>query len=178
MNLAIRKPRYAAVRRKANALLEESGVKRAPVAVERLAARLGATIRYEPFPGQLSGMVHRAGGEKIIGVNSLHPPTRQRFTIAHEIGHLVMHDDDQLHVDEKFPVAFRSDLSGQAVDASEIEANQFAAELLMPRQLLASDIRELPANIDAEDAVRKLAIKYEVSEQAMTFRLSALKYVV
>jgi len=104
----------------------------------------------------------------------MHAPVRRRFTIAHELGHLVLQRDDLFHVDEKFPVAFRSEDSSKAHSPFEVEANQFAAELLMPEKLLMRDVAKLPLGLDVEEAIAELARRYEVSEQAMTIRLSAL----
>jgi Zn-dependent peptidase ImmA (M78 family) len=168
------RPRYTIARRKARELLLEGKVETPPVPVEQLAALVGATIRYEPFAGELSGMVHRSASGVIIGVNSMHAKTRRRFTIAHELGHFLLHRNEELHIDERFPIGFRSELSSKALDAAEIEANQFAAELLMPTALIADHVRSLPRNMDIETAVSRLAHRYEVSEQAMTIRLSAL----
>lgn len=168
------RPRYAIARRKARELLKTARIEKAPVPVEQLAVLAGATIRYEPFAGELSGMVHRSSAGVIIGVNSMHAPTRRRFTIAHELGHLLLHRNEELHVDERFPIGFRSELSSKAIDAAEIEANQFAAEMLMPSATLIKDVRTLPTDIDSETAISQLAQLYQVSEQAMTIRLSAL----
>src|SRR5207245_482886 len=99
-------------------------------------------------------------------------PNRQRFTIAHEIGHLLLHRGATFHVDEKSPIGFRNDRSSMATDEKEIEANQFAAELLMPRNFLDRDLGGLVEEIEAEEAVDRLARKYQVSVQAMTVRLS------
>lgn len=168
-------PRYSLARRKAKELIREGKVKRPPVPVENLARFAGATIHYEPFAGQISGMVHRQPkGAAIIGVNSFHALTRQRFTIAHELGHLLLHKDEKLHVDEKSPIGFRNQESSLAVNDQEIEANQFAAELLMPATLLDKEIEKLPQNIEVEDAVARLAEGFQVSEQAMTLRLTRL----
>jgi Zn-dependent peptidase ImmA (M78 family) len=169
-------PRFTLARRRAAELLTEGQIKKAPIPVERLAELVNATVRYEPLAGdQLSGMVHRRkDGRAVIGVNSLDPPTRRRFTIAHEIGHLILHKNEQFHVDEKFPIGLRNEVSSLAVDEKEIEANQFAAELLMPSDLIAKDIEELPSDIETEDAISRLARHYQVSIQAMTIRLSTL----
>jgi Zn-dependent peptidase ImmA (M78 family) len=168
-------PRIYLARKKAKELLATAKIKSPPVPVEVLASAVSAEIRYEPFPGQLSGMVHRqTAGGAVIGINSLHPLTRQRFTIAHELAHLVLHKDEDLHIDETSAIRFRSELSSKAVDAGEIEANQFAAELLMPSKMLFSEINKLPDDLGTEEAVTKLAELFQVSEQAMTFRLSGL----
>jgi len=167
-------PRFQFARRKAEDLIRSVGVTSAPVPIEKIAKKLGAELRFEPFEGELSGMVHRPKKTAaIIGINSLHPKTRQRFTIAHEIAHLVLHSDEEFHVDNRY-LGFRNDRSSQAIDDREIEANQFAAALLMPQTLVFSDVGVLPDDIEPEQAVEELAAKYQVSQQAMTIRLHAL----
>src|SRR4051794_6893018 len=130
-------PRFSLARRKATELLEAAGIRKAPVPIEALAELVEARIKYEPFAGGLYGMVHRnTDGSAVIGVNSNDSINRRRFTIAHEIGHLVLHKDEALHVDERYPIGLRTDQSSLATDSREVEANQFAAELLMPSELL------------------------------------------
>jgi len=168
-------PRFSLARQKARRLIREAKIKNVPVPVERLAKLYGAVIHYEPFEGELSGMVRRhSDGTAMIGVNSSHARTRQRFTIAHELAHLVLHEDQRFHVDEQSPIAFRNEESSLATNANEIEANQFASELLMPEQLLKREIKNLPKNMEVERAVLALADRFEVSGQAMTLRLTRL----
>lgn len=170
-------PRYNLAKRKAQQLLVDANALTAPVSLESVAGRLGARIHYEPYEGEdLSGMAYRQpDGQRVIGVNSLHSQRRQRFTIAHEIGHLVLHASEDLHVDANFPIGFRDGKSSLAIDNKEIEANQFAAELLMPAAWLLRDAQVLHIDFEGDDeAIQELADKYEVSVRAMTIRLSAL----
>jgi Zn-dependent peptidase ImmA (M78 family) len=171
-------PRKILASSKATELLQLARIKAIPVNVERLATSLGAEVRYEPFPGdELSGMLRRQpDGRHVIGVNAMHSEARQRFTIAHELGHLRLHKDEEFHVDEKAPIRlrFRNEASGQGDDADEIEANCFAAELLMPTQFLEREIAAIKPGTEPEDAVQQLADKFNVSVQAMTIRLSAM----
>lgn len=168
------RPRYALAKRSAQELLRKGHIEKAPVPVESLAALVNAEITFEPFDGALSGMVYRReDGNAIIGVNSLHPPNRRRFTVAHELGHLLLHGDE-LHIDEGFPFAFRDEVSSLAVDPAEIEANQFAAELLMPQEWLASEIHGQHLDIESEEVIAALAKKFGVSLQSMTHRLTNL----
>jgi Zn-dependent peptidase ImmA (M78 family) len=60
------------------------------------------------------------------------------------------------------------------VDAKEIEANQFAASLLMPAKLVRAHAARFGKGPLLEDEVRHLAREFEVSEQAMTIRLTNL----
>lgn len=175
------RPRYSLARRRARQLLADGGVTGAPVPLERLAELCRATIRYEPFDGEVSGMVHcRPGGGGVIGVNSEHSKTRQRFTIAHEIGHLLLHADEEFHIDEKRPLARRDAVSSQATDPREIEANQFAAELLMPAALVRASVESIAEDdpsVTVEEAIDELARAFRVSTLAMTHRLTSLKIV-
>ncbi len=161
----------------AKEVLRQSKVERPPVPVERIARRLKAEVRYEPFDGELSGMLFREGGRVIIGVNASHPNTRQRFTIAHELGHLRMHDERHpIHVDRGFPVRRRDVTSSQAVDVEEMEANGFAGELLMPAAMLERDLEGKDLDYEDDELTRWLANRYKVSLQAMAVRLATLRF--
>jgi Zn-dependent peptidase ImmA (M78 family) len=177
MQRIVMRPRYSLAKSLAADLLKRARVRKAPVPVERLAALLNAEIVLQPFTGEISGIVYRnKNGSAVIGVNSSHPTQRQRFTIAHEIGHLLLHTDTKLHVDKNFPIGLRNGISSKSVDGNEIEANQFAAALLMPSDLIANDVQPL-VGTDVLIAIHKLAKRYAVSEQAMSIRLSVLGHV-
>lgn len=74
----------------ARELLLRARIAEPPVPVEQLARNAGALISYQPFEAEdISGLLYRtAGTAPVIGVNSNNPKVRQRFTIAHELGHL------------------------------------------------------------------------------------------
>lgn len=152
-------------------ILQEHNVRTPPVPVDDIARKLGAQLRYAPFEGELSGMVYRQDERVVIGVNSLHHPNRQRFTIAHEIAHMLLHKGKEIHVDKAFRINLRDTVSSQAVDREEIEANIFAAELLMPREMLVLDLKGQQIDYEDEEMLKGLAKKYRVSTQAITFRL-------
>jgi len=159
-------------------LLEEHEITTAPVPIERILKSLDAQIRFSPLDDELSGMVYVKDGTPIVGVNALHHPNRQRFTMAHECGHLVLHRPEitkKIHVDKGFPTMLMRDLnSGTGADEMEVEANLFAAELLMPASFLARSLNDKPIDIDDEAAVAALAKQYKVSASAMRFRLGNL----
>ena len=119
-------------------------------------------------------MLVRGEGQPVIGVNSIHPRNRQRFTIAHECGHLMLHKAE-VHVDRRLHVHRRDVVSSMAVDPDEIEANRFAAELLMPYDLITADLDRYQIDIEDDDQIRALAEKYGVSAQSMTLRLTNLQ---
>jgi Zn-dependent peptidase ImmA (M78 family) len=158
-------------------VLKEAKIDKPPVPVEVVARKLGAQLSYSPYEGDISGMLFRQDDGTIIGINSLHHPNRQRFTIAHEIGHMLLHKGVEIRVDRAFRVNLRDDISSKAVDREEIEANRFAAELLMPEQMLISDLKGHEIDFENEANLRHLSTKYRVSLQALTFRLMNLGLV-
>jgi Zn-dependent peptidase ImmA (M78 family) len=148
------------------------------VDVIAVAKGLGVRVLSEKADDELSGALYRLPDRTVIGVNREHSFVRRRFTIAHEIGHFVLHEQP-IFIDRSFlatgmnseePLFRRDALSSQAIDSKEIEANRFAATLLMPDDFLLSDITDerLPLT---SNSVRDLARRYQVSPQAMTFRL-------
>ncbi len=164
------------IREKVEALLKQNRIHKPPVPVEKIAARLGLDVRSAPLDGDLSGVLVRNDGEVYIGVNSLHHMNRRRFTIAHELGHFALHRGIRMHVDRDFRVNWRDDDSSKAVDPEEMEANRFAAELLMPTHLLLKDIEGLK-RFD-RGTVDLLARRYRVSPQAMGIRLGNFGFLL
>lgn len=162
----------------ARALLANSRVKEPPVPVEQLARDAGAVISYQPFEAEdISGLLYRvAGSAPVIGVNSTNAKVRQRFTIGHELGHLTLNHGHDLILERLVRLNFRDATSSTASDQEEIEANQFAAELLMPRDLLQHSLTVLLQGKPLPDleVVRRLARRFEVSQSAMEFRLTSL----
>lgn len=159
----------------ARRLLKDCGITKAPVRVEDIAAHLGATVSYEVFTEDLSGVLVKEKHRTVIGVNSFHAKTRQRFTIAHECGHLALGHVGEVFVDRT--VMRRDSRSSQAVDQQEIDANRFAAELLMPKDLVLAAVARRQAKkpeLSSTMLVEELAEEFQVSAQAMEYRLTNL----
>ena len=172
----MRPPRRAATLRPiVKGLLDACGLDEVPVPVESIAEHLGARVRYSPFDGELAGILVRDDdGTAVIGVNSAQHIHRQRFTIAHECGHLALHKGKDVYIDRSFWMNFdrRDAPAGQEADSEDIEANRFAAELLMPRDQLVEDMGGF--DIEDEEAFRKLSQKYLVSVPALNYRVHEL----
>ena len=168
------------VERKAGELIKRHNITKPPVSVETIAKRMQAKLSFEPFEGQddISGILYRDGENTVIGINSAHPDTRQRFSIAHELGHLLLHKKN-LFVDK---VINRDSKSSLAIDKAEIEANAFAAELLMPRNFIMEEIQRKLAKrnftLSKEKLIETLARKFKVSTQAMEYRLNNLGILI
>lgn len=140
------------------------GGDRPPVPVEDLAEDLlGLRVRVEGgLP--VSGMLVPA--ERLIVVSAAEPPERRRFTVAHEIGHWVVHCEGL----PAGPIMCRPGDAAASGDPREREANVFAADLLMPEALVRDAHRALPPGADASPT-RALAAAFDVSEVAMGWRL-------
>jgi Zn-dependent peptidase ImmA (M78 family) len=159
-------------------ILLKASVADPPVPIEQIVRDFGAVISYQPFDADdISGLLYRANDPApVIGVNSNNARVRQRFTIAHELGHLLLHERQELILERHVHVNFRDATSSTATNEEEIEANQFAAELLMPHDLLKRNLDSLLDDRPLSDAdlVRRLASRFEASQQAMEFRLASL----
>ena len=159
---------------RAQDLLASLNIKSAPIPIEKIAKALTVQVRFSPFDDELSGMIYVKDGVPIIGVNSLHHPNRQRFTIAHELGHFQLHRQmitNQVHVDKNFPALMRDPKSATGTERIEIEANQFAAELLMPRELIEQALAGKQFDIDDDGPMEEIAKKFRVSKQALQYRI-------
>lgn len=165
-----------ALEQKASALLRECGITEPEVDLQRITDHLGATVVTVPGDDEISGMLQRKGNEIIIGINASHHRNRRRFSIAHECGHLRLHDKD-LYLDGSGTlIHWRDQLSSLGTKDEEVEANQFAACLLMPREFIEQDLAAGVVSADRiavsdEEAIATLAKRYGVSPQAMRNRL-------
>lgn len=161
-------------------LLDRLGVTELPVDIEGIAKMCGAVVERERFRRELSGMLVRADDDAslaVIGVNSTHHPRRQRFTVAHEIGHLTLHRGRKVTVDSGLRVDFREDGGNPSV-AEERDANAFAASLLMPDVLVQQAAEpHVRAGVTRAMLVNALAKTFEVSEEAMGYRLLNLGFL-
>ena len=144
-----------------------------PVDVFALAAER-ATVIAEPLEDEVSGMLVIDLDKATIVVNETHPPSRQRFTVAHELGHLLLHQPEDRVFFDRNVVLFRDSASSDGNQSQEVEANAFAAELLMPEDTLRSFLAGRPMDAFDEAGVRRLARTFGVSAQALTIRLTRL----
>lgn len=140
-----------------------------PVDVLAVARDLGVPVQAEVLPDNISGCIKLAGnGGYFIIVNRTHALVRQRFTVAHELGHFIYHRDllGRGVGDTRAYRAEGTDLPNPHITLEhERQANTFAANLLMPKHLIEK-LQKEGLHTPAE-----LAQKLLVSEQAMRIRL-------
>ena len=162
----------------AEKLLDRLGIVSVPVDVEFIAKKLGVEIVSEDLGPDVSGLLVTRGRTSTIGVHERHAPVRRRFTIAHELGHFVLRHQFQpgehVHVDRDRVVSERSPRASSGVDPKEIEANQFAAALLMPAKFVRMRAARFGSGPLLDDEISALAREFKVSDQAMTIRLTVL----
>lgn len=140
------------------------GVQTEPLDLESLASKLGVRVVTRPMEDQFSGHLSLKNGAWEIVVNSLHHWRRQRFTLAHELGHFFLHRwQCQDFTDTVF---FRND----EISPMEAEANQFAAELLMPEEEFKRYLDEVSSKVE------DLAEYFGVSALAVRVRAKRLGY--
>lgn len=166
--------RRSIVKETAARVLTQFNVTSAPVDVESIAKGLGAVVvnQEEEKTGEpISGFFMKHGKQLVIGINSSESSVRQRFTLGHELGHMLLHDRDYV-LDSDVVYRNRSKIS-DGTDRDEVEANLFAAELLMPEFLLEKELAKYPAAVN-EDQIGDIAKKFKVSAPAMTIRLAHL----
>lgn len=139
-----------------------------PVKVGELASALGLDVRRAPLPPKVSGLIQpsanaRSGFE--VRVNKYEVPERQRFTVAHEIAHYLLHRD-AIGAGVVDNILYRSTLTSR----KETEANKLAADIIMPAALVARELKRL-GGLKHPDVVDELAAAFRVSIPAMKVRL-------
>jgi hypothetical protein len=151
----------AEIRRQAARLLQSAGVTREPVSLRDVVSALNLEVVQtsgEPF--YCEAALEPVGDGHRIVLHGRSSERRRRFTIAHEVGHFVLHPQR---------LAPQRNGGGNAAwQAQEREADQFAAELLMPEDLVREAV--LVHGVDTD----RLADRFEVSRRAMQTRLKWL----
>ncbi|WP_290689977.1 MULTISPECIES: ImmA/IrrE family metallo-endopeptidase [unclassified Haematobacter] len=156
-------PNYSLVKKTAKGLLHKYEIDNPPIDPIMIAHSEGIGVRFVQFSGEYSGVSGFYDPEEnAIYVNSEEFPLRQTFTIAHELGHALLHRDWAKSNDYK--LLWRDDSLNDRNDTHEKEANAFAANLLVPRHMLGrymGDVR--PADLSRLFAVSLPVIKNRMS---------------
>lgn len=140
----------------------------APVKLNAIAEHLGIPVYLSTLKPKISGLIEpddTAPSRFRIKLNRHEIAERQRFTLAHEIAHYLLHRS-LIGAGVVDDTMYRSGLSSRR----EVEANRLAADLCMPRELIDKHRREL-AHLDADELVSEMARRFRVSKPAMQIRL-------
>lgn len=148
-------------------VLSENFIMDPPVLVEDLAPRYGLNVFVTDFGKflDIAGIINLK--TKSIHVNKNDSPQRQVFTVAHELGHWLMHKDDVLKNPDEYAVMTRAPLGKANPDPLEREANFFAANLLVPKDMLEKY---------KEEPVMRISKIFGVSVDVIGFRLKQEGY--
>lgn len=139
----------------ADRILMHFGIVTPPVPIEKMASALGFAVVDTPLMGSLSGGIDTRTLPATISLRSTGQSTeRKRFTLAHEIGHAMLHP----------PGTYRRE-DYKDTDAVELQANRFAAQLLMPEWMLDLYVG------NRKTKLIDLARRFGVSSMAMEMRL-------
>lgn len=181
------------IERTAQGVLREAGALTVPTDLDKVLGSLNVHVHEEEMEADISGVLIIKGEQRHVLLNKTHGESRKRFTIAHELGHLMLHDDgakanangERMFIDHQIRVYQRTDSvanSASRQDDSlttpeqETEANAFAAALLMPSHHVVR--ASLERDLFDEISVAALAKTFDVSEQAMSIRLQQLRLVM
>lgn len=154
-------------------------INRFPVGIVTICKSYGITVFEKYLPSEVSGFIviqkedfQNYGTGKLIVANLSDPPTRRRFTIAHELAHYILHKKPE---EELFAHRDAGENSG-----IEQEANIFASNVLMPEKLVRDAISQLRRKKSYKNIPRYIMIDYisknfAVSGAAAEVRLDQLK---
>jgi len=138
-----------------------------PVRLGAIAKRLGIKVLLSTLPRGTSGQIGKENGDFVIRINRHEAKHRQRFTLAHEIAHYLLHRD---RIEESGGWSENVLLrSGQPVNI-EYEANRLASDLVIPSDRLIEATAEYTGPMTSE-VIEDLARRFRVSSAAMEIKL-------
>ena len=151
------------------ARVAEAGLSLTDAALPALVEQaFGADVAVVALDEGFDGLAASSDEAKLIVLGTSQVPARQRFTLAHELGHLLVGDDQGVHLDKD--VYDRA----QAKDPSEMRANGFASAFLMPEDILRSAVGTTGLT---EDGFAALSCDLQVSPSALAIRLQQLRLI-
>jgi len=165
-------------------ILSENGIKEYPINAFEIAKKLGFTIKYAEFKDStISGILWDGVEEAIFGnegykrvmiINSKESPERQLFTVAHEIGHFMLHCNENSNFYERYISAGNKSVDPEE-KRMEDKADYFAANLLLPEDILNRYIKvnNLKNRRNIEYAV---ASSFFVEKETVSRRLDEIGY--
>jgi Zn-dependent peptidase ImmA (M78 family)/transcriptional regulator with XRE-family HTH domain len=135
--------------------------------VQALERAFGVDVAKIGLPDGIDGAAWQADGFRLIMIARTKVPTRQRFTLAHELGHILARDAQNLLTETHLS-------PGRQKDLTEVRANVFAAHLLMPHSEINSWVGE---NGLTDEQLTSLVVRFQVSPSALAARLAQLRLI-
>jgi Zn-dependent peptidase ImmA (M78 family) len=145
--------------------VNSKGIVKVPLDVKDLAEKMGIKVEYINMLNDLSGILFKdpQSNQWIIQVNNSHHINRQRYTIAHEIAHYCLHRYYKYRFEDE--IYFRS---GESGNIEEMDANNFASEILVPEEELRKQI------LRGNNKIEELAKTFGISTLALRIRAKNL----
>lgn len=139
-----------------------------PVDPITIAKSLGVQVLDTSLPENVSGaLIKEAGKDPVIALHASDHNNRKRFTCAHELGHYVSRVESNRLETQYGYVDYRGEAAAKGTDPEEVFANQFAANLLMPENIVKTQRKKYTSHL-------QLAQYFGVSPEAIKHRLNAL----
>lgn len=138
-----------------------------PVKLGAIAHSLGVKVLLSTLPRGTSGQIGQEGGEFVIRINRHESKHRQRFTLAHELAHYLLHKD---RIEAEGGWSENILLRSGQPDNIEFEANRLASDLVMPSALIAEATKEYIGPMTSE-VIEDLSLRFGVSTAAMEIKL-------
>ena len=166
------KPRTAFVRKQARKLIEIYNIKEPPVDIKFILQKEG--IEYQEvdyFPDDVDALIIPFEGRMIAAVNKNQHTNRQRFSLAHELCHFLLHQDRSV-LEERITIdspPLRDEFHGK--DVYESEADSFANELLVPLPFLKEVYKD---GMTALDLAQVFQVSEHVTSISVTTHFTAL----
>ncbi len=173
---------YGIIEKKAKEFCKKHNINSAPVEIIKICNDLGIKVFETYLKSDVSGLIivddkpweRYENAQKFILINLMENPARRRFTIAHELAHYVLHRDEGKLYAHRDTVQ-----GGSRIDRVESEANFFAANVLMPEDIMRFAVREIEGRslykMPGLMLVKEIADIFLVSEAAAEVRLKQLK---
>lgn len=148
-----------------------------PINIDKIIKSQG--LKLVPYDEDgVSGILMIEQNNTTIGYAKHESPRRQRFTKAHELGHFMLHRGGNLFIDKDFKtMMYRPSAGVPSSEWQEWEANEFAACILMPEELVKEEVKKIQIDYadDSDNSwIEQLAEKFNVSVSAMSIRMSRL----
>jgi len=166
-------PKY--IEEKAEEILRVTGQKSAPIDILKCAKYLGVEVEEAELEEDIFGLLVIKNKLPLIIVNSKgHNDNRQRFTIAHELGHFLLHSrDTSFFIDKGEILTCRRTSDNNFEEAKEKEANDFAVSILLPDRLIEREALSAPQE-SRFNILPYLSNKFQVDESPLGIKLSHL----
>lgn len=164
--------------KQADQLIQQSKITSPSVPIESIIRNRGLDVIPYDLGDGVSGTLVVENNKGFIGYNPFESKTRQRFTMAHELGHYLLHtkkaNTSKIFVDMSFIVKYRGSKNYTSAEwKQEQEANSFAAALLMPLKFISAELEKKEnQKLGEVELIETLAKTFDVSVPAMTFRLN------